>query len=187
MGPGSFPFKNVRFGLSALKSIRDEVSSLPKTVIQFEDSIISDSSFALKFSSEVLDQFCLVIHLLSPARSGLYDEMIALLKMGIFKTSPSGIPVLTEDWWTKIDIVVLDDLYSSWSTKADPDSKNCVNEELRDTLEEKWVKSDYGWSLLENPKVLIFDHAILDEWRETFESRLEEKANLSVGIGRFGL
>jgi hypothetical protein len=184
---GSFPFENVRFGLSASKSIRDEVSSLPKTIRQFEDSIISNSYSPFEFSNEVLDQFYLVIHLLSPARSGLYDEMIALLKMGIFKISPSGIPVLTKDWWTKIDIVVLDEMNSSWSTKTDPDSRHCVSEELRDMLEEKWVKSDYGWSLLENRKELIFDFAILDEWRETFEGRLEEKANLSEGIGRFGL
>lgn len=184
---GSFPFENVRFGLSRSKSVLDEVSSLQTKIRQFEDSIISNSHSGLEFSNEILDQFCLVIHLLSPARSGLYDEMIALLKMGIFKVSSSGIPVLTEDWWAKIDIVVLDEMNSSWSTKVDPHSRYCVNDELRDTLEEKWVKSDYGWSLLENPKELIFDFGILDEWRETFEGRLEEKANHSDGIGRFGL
>jgi hypothetical protein len=185
--PGSFPFQNVKIGLSASKSMRDEVSSMPKTIRQFEDSILSNSCSSFDLSNEVVDQFALVIHLLSPSRSGLYDELIALLKIGILKISSSGIPVLTEGWWAKIDIVILDEMSSSWSTKADPDSRYCVNEELRDTLEERWVKSDHGWSLLENPKDLIFDFGVLDEWRETFEGRLEEKANLSEGIGRFGL
>ncbi len=184
---GSFTFENVRFGLSDSKTTSDEVSSLPKTIREFEDSIVSNSPLSFGVSNEILDQFCTVIHLLSPARTGIYDEIIALLKMGVFKISPSGIPVLTEDWWTKIDIVVLDDMHTSWSTKIDPDSRHCVNEELRDTLEEKWVKSSRGWSLLENRDELIFDFAILDEWRETFEGRLEEKANLLEGIGRFGL
>ena len=184
---GSFTFENVRFGLSDSKATSDEVSSLPKTIREFEDSIVSNCPSSFGVSNEIVDQFCMIIHLLSPARTGLYDEMIALLKMGVFKISTSGIPLLTEDWWTKIDIVVLDDMHTSWSTKIDPDSRHCVNEELRDTLEEKWVKSSRGWTLLENRDELIFDFAILDEWRETFEGRLEEKANLLEGIGRFGL
>ena len=185
--PGSFTFENIRFGLSSSKVTNDEVSSLPKAIRKFEDSIVSSSHSSFDARNEILDEFCMLIHLLSPARSGLYDEMIALLKMGVFKVSPSGIPVLTEDWWTKIDIVVLDDMHTSWSTKIDPESRHCVNDELRDTLEEKWVWKRTGWSLAENPSELVFDFAILDEWRETFEGRIEEKENMLEGIGRFGL
>ena len=185
--PGSFTFENTRFGLSSSKVTSDEVSSLPKTIRKFEDSIVSNSHSPFDVQNETLDEFCMLIHLLSPARSGLYDELVALLKMGVFKVSPSGIPVLTDDWWAKIDIVVLDDMHTSWSTKVDPDSRHCVNEELRDTLEEKWVWKRTGWSLAENPTELVFDFAILDEWRETFEGRIEEKENMLEGIGRFGL
>ena len=185
--PGSFSFENVRFGLDGSRAMTDKVSTLPKTIREFEDSIISKSHCALDVSNEALDQFCLVIHFLSPAKTGLYDELIALLKMDIFKVSRSGIPIISPDWWTKIDTVVLDEMHVSWSTKVDPDSRYCVNEEFRDVLEEKWIRSDHGWSLSENPKDVVFDFAILDEWRETFEGRLEEKADLSEGIGLFGL
>ena len=184
--PDSFPFENIQFGLSPSKSTRNEVSSMPGTFRQFEDSIVSQSPSNLKISNDILDQFCLAVHFLSPASSGLYDELIALLKMGVLKVS-SGIPVLTDDWWSKVDIIVLDDMKTSWSTSVDPDSRYCVNEELRDTLEEQWKKSDYGWAMVDNPRDLIFDFTVLDEWRETFENRLVEKANLSEGIGRFGL
>ena len=185
--PGSFTFENVRFGLSASKATSDEVSSLPKSIRKFEDSILSNIHSTFDVSNSILDEFCMVIHLLSPARSGLYDEILALLKMKVLKISSSGIPVLTDDWWTKIDIVVLDEMHTSWSTKVDPDSRHCISEELRDTLEEKWVWKKNGWYLLESSRELMFDFAILDEWRETFEGRLEEKANLLEGIGRFGL
>jgi hypothetical protein len=184
--PDSFPFENIQFGLSPSKSTRNEVSSMPETFRQFEDSIVSQSPSNLKISNDILDQFCLAVHFLSPASSGLYDELIALLKMGVLKVS-SGIPVLTDDWWSKVDIIVLDDMKTSWSTSVDPDSRYCVNEELRDTLEEQWKKSNCGWALVDNPRDLIFDFTVLDEWKETFENRLVEKANLSEGIGRFGL
>jgi len=184
--PGSFPFENLQFGLSPSKAMRNEISHVPEKFQQFEDSISSHSSSNSTLSIDILDQFCLAVHLLSPVRSGLYDELIALLKMGVLKVS-SGIPVLADDWWSKVDIVVLDDMKTFWSTSVDPDSKHCVHEEFRDTLEEQWKISDYGWALVENPNELIFDFTVLDEWRETFEGRLEEKANNLEGIGRFGL
>lgn len=187
--PGSCPFENLQFGLSSSKSTRNEIASMVETYRRFEESIFSSSTppDLTLLSSTVLDQFCLAVHLLSPGSSGLFDEMIALLKMGIFTVSSSGIPMLSYDWWSKIDIVVLDDMKHFWSSSVDPNSKHCINEELRDTLEEQWKQTDHGWVLAENPKEVIFDFTVLDEWRETFENRIEEKANLSEGIGRFGL
>jgi hypothetical protein len=126
------------------------------------------------------------MYLLSPTSSGLYDELLALLRMNVLKVR-NGIPVLAEDWYENVDIIVLDDMSDYWSSEADPDGKYCVHEEIRDTLEEKWIKYSYGWALADYPKELIFDYSVLDEWRETFEGRLEEQGNRSEGIGRFGL
>jgi hypothetical protein len=135
---------------------------------------------------DVLDQFCLAVHYLSPSGTGLYEEILALLKMEVVKVR-SGIPVFTHNWYEKVDILVLDDLGTYWSSDLDPEGKYCINEELRDTLEERWVKYSYGWALADAPKELIFEYGVMDEWKETFEERLEENENQSEGIGRFGL
>jgi hypothetical protein len=140
----------------------------------------------LDMSNETLDLLCLAVHLLSPSGTGLYDEILALFKMEILKVR-DGIPILTRDWYTKVDIMILDDLGNAWSLEADPDGKFGINEEFRDTLEEQWIKYDYGWALADDPKEIVFEYSVLDEWREAFEDRLEEKKNISEGIGRFGL
>jgi hypothetical protein len=140
----------------------------------------------LSLTPDVLDQFCLAVHYLSPSGTGLYEEILALLKMEVVKVR-SGIPVFTHNWYEKVDILVLDDLGTYWSSDLDPEGKYCINEELRDTLEERWVKYSYGWALADAPKELIFEYGVMDEWKETFEERLEENENQSEGIGRFGL
>jgi hypothetical protein len=211
--PNSLPFENIQFGLVPSKRIRKEIASLPEKIKRFEDLVLSrsmqSSSGEVSTSSQIsissatpatspdiiekldipnepLDQYCLAVHLLSPAGSGLYDELLALIKMDILKIR-SGIPVLKNEWWANVDIHILDDMATAWSSEVDPDGKYCINEELRDTLEEQWKRYDYGWALNDDPKELVFDYSVLDEWRETFEGRLEEKANRSEGIGRFGL
>jgi hypothetical protein len=145
------------------------------------------STPSLSLSNMNVDQYCLAAHLLSPGNSGLYDEFRAFMKMGVLEIHPSGIPVFSSDWFSKVDVILLDDMDAAWGTDADPDERYCVNWELRDTLEEQWVKSDYGWAMAEDPRDVVFDFGVLDEWRRTFEGRMEEKANISEGIGRFGL
>ena len=140
----------------------------------------------LNLSKENVEQFCVTTHFLSPSHSGVYDELLAFIKTGIFEISSNGIPILAPDWFSKVDIILLDDLDASWGTASDPDGRYCVNDELRDTLEEQWIKSDYGWAMSDDPKDLVFDFEVLDEWRQTFEGRVEEQANYSEGIGRFG-
>lgn len=140
----------------------------------------------LDVTSDVLNQYCTTIHLLSPARTGLYDELLALLKMEVIE-SKNGIPTLTQDWWSKIDNILLEDMDENWSTEVDPDGKFRIHDELRDTLEEQWVKSEFGWSMAEDRKTLIFEFAVLDEWRQSFEGQQEEKAKRKDGIGLFGL
>ncbi|KAG7336899.1 hypothetical protein IV203_030460 [Nitzschia inconspicua] len=87
----------------------------------------------LDVSSECLDQFCFLMHSLSPTTSGLYDEVLALLKMNVLRVR-SGILVLADDWYENVDVFVLDDMSEYWSIDVDPDGKYCVHEEIRDTL-----------------------------------------------------
>jgi hypothetical protein len=87
-----------------------------------------------------------------------------------------------------VDYVVLEDLDAAWGTEVDPDGRFCINQEMRDTLEEEWVKTpNGGWALAIDPEDNIFDPEVLDEWRHFFSGQLEEKANISEGIGRFGV
>jgi hypothetical protein len=141
----------------------------------------------LDLSTEKVDNICLMAHLLTPANSGLLDELKTFVNMGILEIHSSGIPVLAQDWASTVDIVLLDDISTSWGADADPDGRYCINHQLRDTLEEQWVRSDYGWAMSDDPDDLVFDFEVIDEWRQTFEGSMEERAKIYEGIGRFGL
>jgi hypothetical protein len=141
----------------------------------------------LDLSTGKVENICLMAHLLSPANSGLLDELKTFVNIGILEINSSGITVLAQDWASTVDIVLLDDMITSWGADADPHGRYCINHELRDTLEEQWVKSDYGWAMADDPDDLVFDFELIDEWRQTFEGRMEERAKIYEGIGRFGL
>jgi hypothetical protein len=117
----------------------------------------------------------------------LYDELLAFIKMEVLEIHPTGIPVVTPDWYSKVDIVLLDDMDRFWGSDADPEGRFCINYEMRDTLEEQWKKSHFGWSTVDDPKDFVFDFEVLDEWRIAFEGRMEERLNIAEGVGRFGL
>ena len=142
----------------------------------------------LDITDDTVEQLCLAAYLLSPASSGLYDELLAMVKMGLLDISPSsGIPLLAPDWASKVDYVVLEDMDAAWGTSGDPEGRHGIHFELRDALEEEWVKQSNGWALASDPDDIIFDLDELEEWREFFHGQLEEKAQISEGIGRFGL
>mmetsp|Transcript_25162 Transcript_25162/g.62039 ORF Transcript_25162/g.62039 Transcript_25162/m.62039 type:complete len:1007 (+) Transcript_25162:894-3914(+) len=139
-------------------------------------------------NQENADYFLMAAHLLYPSTSGLYDELVALLEMEVLKLDPSGIPgVASMDWYTNVDVVILEDLDRCFGSDADPEGRFCINDELRDTLEEKWVMSEYGWAMTDDPNDLVFDYDVIDAWREAFQGEMEEQANLAEGVGRYGL
>lgn len=144
------------------------------------------SRATLNLSQETVEQLCLAAHLLSPASSGIYDELMALVQMGVLDIQ-LGIPRLATEWASKVDVVILEDMDEGWGTENDPNGQYCINVELKDTLEEEWTKSADGWSLIEDPDDLIFDLQVLEEWRQAFGGQQEERAKISEGIGRFGL
>jgi hypothetical protein len=166
---------------------------------QSKDANMPDASTAVKneekkkplprfdINQESANYFLMAAHLLYPSTSGLYDELVALLKIDVLKLDPSGIPCLAMDWYTNVDVVILEDLDRCFGSDADPEGRFCINDELRDTLEEKWVKSEYGWATTDDPSDLVFDYDVIDAWREAFQGEIEEQANLVEGVGRYGL
>ena len=86
-----------------------------------------------------------------------------------------------------ITSLILEDMERCWGSDPDPEGRFCINHELRDTLEEKWVKSQYGWAMSDDPNDLVFDYDVIDAWREAFQGEMEEQANLAEGVGRYGL
>jgi hypothetical protein len=146
-----------------------------------------DPKRVLAVSQEQVNTYSLAAHRLSPANSGVYDELLAFIKLGVLHASTDGIPYLAPEWASNVDVIVLDDMDAAWGTDADPDGRHCMHFELRDALEDQWIKSEFGWALVEDPDDIIFDLEVLQEWRQAFEGKVEEKANLLIGIGRFGL
>jgi len=137
-----------------------------------------------QLEEEALNKYSTLIYLISPSCTGLYDELQALLRMEVVEVRNDGIPVLTNDWVSNIDHLILEDMDESWSCDSDPDGKYCINDEFRDMLEENWEKTLFGWSFQGE---LIYSLADLDGWRESYEGQEEERANKTHGIGRFGL
>jgi hypothetical protein len=162
-------------------------SNSEDTKNQPADAVDSSREMTVVVSKQQASDYASVVHLMSPTRSGVYDELMAFTKMGILDISPSGVPRLSEDWFSKVEIILLEDMDTAWGSQIDPDGKYCVHKSLRQGLEKYWGRHSYGWALAADPDDLIFDFDELDEWRKTFEGKVEEKANISEGIGRFGL
>lgn len=151
------------------------------------DAVNSSREMTVVVSKQQATDYASLVHLMSPTRTGVVDEVMAFIKMGILEISPSGVPRLSEDWSSKVDIILLADMDSAWKSQVDSDGKYCVPNALRQSLEEQWERHSDGWALRADPDDLIFDFDELDEWRKTFEGKVEEKTNISEGIGRFGL
>ena len=156
------------------------------------DEILSSQSNVGKSEGEVAAQiqyaetYSWLAYLINSCGGGVVDELLALIKMGVVVINSSGIPTLVEDWQIHVDVAVLSDM-DNWSDSKDPDGLYRVNEELRTQLQEHWVKSDDGWALADEPEEILFDIEELEDWRHSFEGKVETRENHAEGIGRFGL
>jgi hypothetical protein len=160
-------------------------TSTVHTALDEKDTQKSEAK--LELSDKVVEQLCLAAYLLSPSSSGFYDEMLALVQMGVIDISKRGIPFLLEDWASKVDFVVLEDMDAGWGSDSDPEGRYCINLDFRDSIEQEWIKTNQGWALSSDPDDIIYAVDVMEEWREFFQGQVEEKANISEGIGRFGL
>jgi hypothetical protein len=103
----------------------------------------------------------------------------------VIDISPSGIPALAEDWVTKVDYVVLQDMEDHW--KNDAMNRYCIWPAMKDMLQSEWIYEDDNWALSSDPDDVIYNVPELEEWRQFFQGQIEAQTNLSEGIGRFGL
>lgn len=139
----------------------------------------------LNIDDDTVRQLCLAAYLLSPVATGLYDELLALVKTGVMEISASGIPSLTEDWATKVDYVVLQDMQEHW--KDDTLNRHCLCPAMKSALKEEWLYEDETWALASDPEDVIYNVVELEEWRQFFHGQVEAHTNATEGIGRFGL
>jgi hypothetical protein len=117
---------------------------------------------------------------------GIYDELLALIRTNVVKVDPRGIPGLSASWWSHVDILVLDDMWSNWGIHADPKYKFGVAVKVRKGLRRYWFRSDTGWALMSQKDDIIFVFEEFDEWRVAFEGKQQTVSDGIDGIGRFG-
>lgn len=164
-------------GSLSLENIRFLIHSGVTSSIENKSASPADKSAALQALALVI----------SPERSGVSDEILALIQIGVLRVSERGLLMITKNWWQNVDLLLLEDMRNQWGLKADPNNKCGMNEKLRATLAKKWRRGSYGWALAKDPRDIIYDTYEFDTWRQFFEDKQQEQAHLEEGIGEFGL
>lgn len=129
----------------------------------------------------------LVATVASPEFSGVVDELLALIRMGVLRVDERGIPSLADAWWEHVDLLILEDMNNLWSVKSDPQGKFGITDEIRVPLKENWRRTRDGWVMNDAPNEIVFDFDEFDAWREAFEEKQQEEQDDDEGIGKFGI
>jgi hypothetical protein len=135
-------------------------------------------------SDSYLAALTALAHVLSPEQTGICDELLALCHKEILVVDESrGTFSLQEDWYTKVDVTLLEDMQLNWGQSVDPTGKFGIVDEVR-KLSDYWDRTVEGWLLKEeNEMVFLFDE--LREWRKAFEHKHEVLLEGKDGVGRF--
>jgi hypothetical protein len=149
-----------------------------------EDGIISKVEDPIP-SLEHVDALQLLLHVLSPTRSGVCDELLALIQLGVLAVDERGLPALCRDWWSNVDVLLLDDMAESWGVAADPSGKYGITDAVRMPLDEQWTKAEDGWALGEED--IVYEDSEFDAWRAAFEDKQQAQSDNIEGVGRFGI
>jgi hypothetical protein len=149
-----------------------------------EDGVVSKVEDPIP-SQEHVDALQLLLHVLSPTRSGVCDELLALIHMGVLAVDERGIPALCHDWWSNVDVLLLDDMSESWGVAADPSGKYGITDAVRMPLNEEWTKAEDGWALGEED--IVYEDSEFDAWRAAFEDKQQAQSDNIEGVGRFGI
>jgi hypothetical protein len=134
-------------------------------------------------SSQRMDLEAAVVSLVSPTRTGVADEILALLAQGVLELQQDMV-LLSDDWYGKVDCLILDEMHSSWGQSTDPRAKFGVPKAITTPLECVWKRKRSMW-LLDGEE--IHDSAKMQEWRDVFENRKDLHENRVEGVGRFGI
>lgn len=128
-----------------------------------------------------------IVYLVSPQRTGLFDELVALHRAGILAKTKKGGAVLTEDWVQRADPVLLDDMHLRWHVGEDVLNKFRVHPRVRRDLANYWLRLDEGWALNEDISDVVYSNDEWSLWRRNFQAQIEHQADNNDGIGNFGI
>lgn len=167
--PGTLTFENISFAINDFSIVDEQGANDRKDDEQ-----------------TVTDRFSSLSYILHPSSTGAVDELMALIGQGVLELHEDGIPRKTKRWWYYVDVLLLDDMTINWSTKADPNGKFGIDNELRKTLESKWALSELGWKC-SGDESIVFQTREFQHWREAFENKLKTRSDDAEGIGRFGI
>ena len=164
-------------GSYALESLRFIFTD--KILAQLEEpASVDDPTFVINMM--------MLAHSLSPNQSGIYDELMALIRTKVIVLQPNGIPNLANDWWSYVDILLLNDMLNHWGVQADEKNNHKVHSKVRNMLHRKWKPNEVGWALYPYLNDVVFELDEFDEWRVAYEAKQQTMSEGIHGIGRFG-
>lgn len=192
--PGSTSLETLQFGLNEEFMSRLELAGFGNTETPQSSSSPKDEAEAKTNTLAVVEAALIVLHLVSPERSGILDELLSLVRSGIIRKTKSGGAVLRKHWYSQVDNpLLLDDMNARWSLDADPENKHCVHNKIRYNLASYWMRlDDHGggggaWALSEDMTEEVYLDQDFEEWRQSFEEKAEMKSSEEDGIGKFGI
>ena len=171
--PGSLTFENVEF------AVANTAFAKHHTIAQNQEPEMPTAEDIIRLA-----------YLVSPQKTGLLDELKALLELSIVvRTSEHGAAILAEEWFTRVDPLILDDMDAKWSYGADPDNKYLIHHKVKRDLANYWIRGhdDDAWVLQEDLSEVVFVDEEWDEWRRSFEAEKAIFADNEDGIGKFGI
>jgi len=119
------------------------------------------------------------------SQTGICDELLALVRTEVVSIDNRGIPKLTKDWWSKVDLLLLDEMHEHFGVQADSTGKFGIAQMVRKKLDRKWVKGHYGWSFENDPHDIIYEYEEFDEWRRAYEEKQQSRSDGVAGVHRF--
>ena len=121
----------------------------------------------------------------SPLRTGILDELLALVRSETVSIDSRGIPALTKDWWSKVDFLLLDDMHERFGVRVDPTGRYGVAEKIRTKLDHEWTSTPQGFAYASEPEDTVYDFAEFYQWRTVFEEKQQSQSEGATGVHRF--
>jgi len=136
-------------------------------------------------SLQKLEAMKCLAHAASPKQTGVFDELLALMRTEILSIDSRGIPTLTNDWWSKVNVLLLDETRERFGVSADPSGKFGVAEKIRSKLDLEWTKTARGFAFASDPKDTIYDDEEFATWRMAYEAKQQSRSEGAAGVHRF--
>ena len=136
-------------------------------------------------SPQKLEAMQCLAYAASPLRTGILDELLALVRSETVSIDSRGIPALTKDWWSKVDFLLLDDMLERFGVRVDPTGRYGVAEKIRTKLDHKWTSTPQGFAYASESEDTVYDFAEFYQWRTVFEEKQQSQSEGATGVHRF--